>query len=630
MISSMQVSRQQVAAPRSISPRSDGWDGAMPSIVLRTSPARMALRQRPARMALRAPPALLELLLLLVALAAMARAEDLYCGSANCYEVLGLPNPIDVADEERVTDRDIKKAYRKLSMVWHPDKCREDGCEEKFVEIANAYEVLSDESKRSDYDYALEHPDAVFYNNMQMYRHTYAEKTDLRYVLLFMLLVASIVQFYGQHSKYELLVQAVINTPSFKSVTKAQLKGAVAGETEVALRERAIQQLAANADTADAVPSLLKTPAVALVCLPHTLAVWVKGIPERRAAAAAAAEAAAAAAAAAEAAEQDAEAALAERKAARLAAVKAMKDADDARENAWAEKVGAREAKAAAQRAAEKKAREQEKAAAKAARKSLRKLCESNARIAADEALATDGVEFVCSMGDSSVLSALVAQIQAAPNEAAGCAVLAAKLKAMEEAAVAEARRRSAEAKAREAQRLAEAASRSEFSEEELRLLTQGLKKFPGGTLNRWDKIAEHVGTDRSANEVANQTKKMHDKFAKGKGPSDAGAIQRAAATAAMAKKSSGGGLSDAARLGAAAAAGVVTPPPAAAAAAEKPWSESEQRALEAGLKEFPSSLKDERWVKVAAKLPGRSPEESKKRYKALAKAVKEKKAKTQ
>lgn len=83
--------------------------------------------------------------------------------TATFYEVLGLPNPIDTAEEERATDRDIKKAYRKLSMVWHPDKNKEEGAEEKFIEIANAYEVLSDETKRADYDYALEHPDAVFY-----------------------------------------------------------------------------------------------------------------------------------------------------------------------------------------------------------------------------------------------------------------------------------------------------------------------------------------------------------------------------------------------------------------------------------------------------------------------------------
>lgn len=457
---------------------------------------------------------------------------------------------------------------------------------------------------------------------MQMYRHTYAAKTDLRYVLVFMLLAASGVQFYSQHSKYELLIQAVINTPSFKSVTKADLKTETKQETNAVLRKRAIQQLASNADTIDAAPSLLRTPVVALVCLPYTLAMWVKGIPERRATAQAAAEAAAVKAAAAAREEQEAAVAAAERRAARRAAVQALKDADEARERAWEEKAGALEAKAAVERAAEKKAREEEKVAAKIARRNLRKLCETNSSIAADESLATDGVEFVCSMGDSTTISSLVEKMKAAADEAEARVSLAAKLKEMEEAAVEEARRRSAQAKAREAKRIAEAAARAEFSEEELRLLTQALKKFPGGTLNRWDKIADHVGS-RSATEVANQTKKMHEKFAKGGGPSDAGAIQRAAATAALAKKNPNGAMSDAARLGAAAAS-------QGSPQSGKVWSENEQRALESGLKEFPSSLKDERWVKIAVKLPGRSPEECKKRFKDLAKALKEKKAKMQ
>ncbi len=451
-----------------------------------------------------------------------------------------------------------------------------------------------------------------------MYRHAYAAKTDVRYVLAFILLAASGVQFYAQHSKYELLIQAVINAPNFKSMAKLELQGKAVSDMEAALRERAMQQLASNTETMDAAPSVLRTPVVALACLPYTLAVWIKGIPERRAATQAAAESAAAKAAAAAEAEERAAAAAAERKEARRAAMQALKDAEEAQEKAWAEKAGAVEAKAAAERAAEKKARDEEKSAAKSARRSLRKLCEANASIIADAALATDGVEFVCSMGDSTELLSLVKKMSAAVDEAAAHVLLAATVREMEEAALVEARRRSAEAKAREAKKLAEAAARSEFNEEELRLLTQALKKFPGGTLNRWEKIADHVGS-RSASEVANQTKKMHEKFAKGKGPSDAGAIQRAAATAALVKKN-GQGLSEAARLGVAAASGT----------AVAPWSESEQRTLESGLKEFPSSLKDERWVKIAANLPGRSPEECKKRFKTLAKAVKEKKAKTQ
>jgi len=65
-------------------------------------------------------------------------------GKRDYYEVLGVPKTAN-KDE-------IKDAYRKLALQYHPDRNKSPGAEEKFKEISEAYAVLSDDDKRQQYD----------------------------------------------------------------------------------------------------------------------------------------------------------------------------------------------------------------------------------------------------------------------------------------------------------------------------------------------------------------------------------------------------------------------------------------------------------------------------------------------
>lgn len=64
--------------------------------------------------------------------------------STDYYEILGV--------SKGASEREIKSAYRKLAVKWHPDKNKSQEAERRFKEINEAYEVLSDTKKRQAYD----------------------------------------------------------------------------------------------------------------------------------------------------------------------------------------------------------------------------------------------------------------------------------------------------------------------------------------------------------------------------------------------------------------------------------------------------------------------------------------------
>ena len=69
----------------------------------------------------------------------------------NYYDILGV--------DKKASPEEIKAAYRKLAMKYHPDRNQgNEEAAEKFKEVNEAHETLSDQQKRAAYDYELEHP----------------------------------------------------------------------------------------------------------------------------------------------------------------------------------------------------------------------------------------------------------------------------------------------------------------------------------------------------------------------------------------------------------------------------------------------------------------------------------------
>lgn len=202
----------------------------------------------------------------------LPRTRAIYCDEDDCYDLLGVTQSANASE--------IKKAYYKLSLKYHPDKNPDPESRKLFVKVANAYEILKDESTREQYDYAIAHPEEVFYNTARYYRAYYGHKTDPRAVLVGVLLLVSGLQYLNQKTRYSQAVNMVKKTPAYKNRLRAlelERNGGVSSkkknnkQMDRKMEEDLSNELELQIQGVER-PSMWKLLAVQFVLLPYILA----------------------------------------------------------------------------------------------------------------------------------------------------------------------------------------------------------------------------------------------------------------------------------------------------------------------------------------------------------------------
>lgn len=141
------------------------------------------------------------------------------------------------------------------------------------------------------------------------------------------------------------------------------------------------------------------------------------------------------------------------------------------------------------------------------------------------------------------------------------------------------------------------------WTDEDLTELTRLTKKYPGGTVDRWEIIAEMMG--RNVSEVTFMAYKLKDNIYQTPGETEKiiESINKEMKTKIKKK-----------------AADVDV------AVVEKTWSQEQQKALEAAIQKYPKGGNEDRWTKISNSVPGKNREECQARYKHLVEMVRKQK----
>lgn len=167
---------------------------------------------------------LLSLSLLLVLL---PLSDALFCGTGNCFDILGVPR--------NSTKSEIRRAYRRLSSQKHPDKRPNDAeAKEEFRKLGEAYEVLLDDAKRAKYEDFLDNPGKYWQYLMENAKEVYAPKSNVFLVLTGLIGVVTLIHWLNMQQQYRSTLTRMKASVEFKREVTRLVKSKQAATREEA------------------------------------------------------------------------------------------------------------------------------------------------------------------------------------------------------------------------------------------------------------------------------------------------------------------------------------------------------------------------------------------------------------
>lgn len=134
--------------------------------------------------------------------------QNIFCGGYDCYRILGFDYESFGTDPPQ--RKEVTKRYRSLSRQWHPDKNKDVGAKDRFLKINKAYEVLTNEESRKEYDFFRYRPDEYFNKYGSSVLWKYAPKSDARFIIVLLLIIGNLFSWFAQKSRWQQVADRLI------------------------------------------------------------------------------------------------------------------------------------------------------------------------------------------------------------------------------------------------------------------------------------------------------------------------------------------------------------------------------------------------------------------------------------